>query len=152
MTYGGLFCINCQAICCWKSSRNAPTSPLFAVWAACLPGCHQYCNNSALKIVEVVLDSAVPAPNQSLMRAVVHIQSRSFECQTWEEVRGFSLATQSSPALGPDTPPAVLRKFVSLAHRIYVLAQLCISRSFQRYTLILMKACKNPIHSHLPKV
>lgn len=107
-------------------------------------------DNNALEIVEAVLDSAVPTPIRSLMRAVIHIRTRSFECQTWEEERNFSLATRSSQALGPATSPAVLRKFVGLAHKIHVLAHLCINRCFQRCMLILMKPVlyENPFSSH----
>ncbi len=106
----------------------------------------------ALEIVEALLESTVPTPIRSLMRAVVRIRTGSFECQTWEEAREFSMTGQTSPSqpLGPATSPVVLQKFVGLTHKIQVLAHSCIDRCFQRCVLISMKPepCTDPSHSH----
>ncbi|RFU29553.1 hypothetical protein B7463_g6770, partial [Scytalidium lignicola] len=110
--------------CLWNLINTSPR--LLSIFNRCAP-----------EIIEAILCSTISASTEPLMRAVIGIRSRSFECRTWTEAKNLSLATQSPTRTlrfsNPPIPAAVLRKFVLLAHNIHVLTHVCIERCLQRF-------------------
>jgi len=82
-------------------------------------------DNHAAEILDTVLTSVVPDPTHRLMRIILYIRAGEFKHRKWAD-------RETHPLPLDDLPPPLLRKGVHLAHRVHVLAHLCLERCLQR--------------------
>lgn len=102
-------------------------------------------DGNSLEIVESVCESGVPVRTWSLMRAVVHLRTGSLPGRSSHDMAEMaSSRAPPAPPLRPDTPPLLLRKLVSLSHRIHALSHSCIDLCLERCDS--MECLRHPRH------
>jgi hypothetical protein len=74
---------------------------------------------AARHVIDAVILASLPPQTQAAVRAVVRIRVSAHECHCVAHIR--ALAQETSP-LPSAAPPALLRRFVALAHEIHPLA------------------------------
>ena len=92
-------------------------------------------NTYAVEIVDAFIATTVPSSIQCLMRAVLRVQASSvLSCHyhSWEESSNIILETSNQLDPAEINNPEPLRRFLSLAHKIHVLAHTCIDHYIQR--------------------
>ena len=82
-------------------------------------------NNHAADITETVLKAATLSPIRRVMRIIIYIRAGEAKTREWDDISAHSLPLYN-------IPPPLLRKFVHLAHRVHVLAHMCLERCLQR--------------------
>ncbi|KAM7209855.1 hypothetical protein V8F06_014761, partial [Rhypophila decipiens] len=80
------------------------------------------------KTFELVLEASISYPVQHLMRMISHIHAGVFKRHRWEDLSTLRLYC-STP--GDLLTIPLLRRFLHLAHRVHVLAHLCLDRCLE---------------------
>ncbi|KAB8229454.1 uncharacterized protein BDW43DRAFT_288045 [Aspergillus alliaceus] len=88
-------------------------------------------NTRAPEIVNAVLNSTVPVQTRVHMRQVLAIRTGTYSYSSYVQARR-SRVDASQLCTKIISTPEQLRSFVKLAHKIHVLAHLCIDRCLQR--------------------
>ena len=88
---------------------------------------------AARHVTDAVISASLPPLTQAAARAVVRIRVSAHECRCVDDVRALH-HEQTPPPLPSAAAPALLRRFVALAHQIHCLTHACLESYLERCT------------------
>lgn len=109
-----------------------------------------FSDNPTMVVESILKNSAVASPTRSLMLAILHIRNKSFTYCTWDEDRQHFILPDDDLCFPPTLPPVLLRKFISLVHRIHTLAHTCLDHYLQCFNAAALETPNHTKQATLP--
>ncbi|KAL2020403.1 hypothetical protein VTK56DRAFT_8446 [Thermocarpiscus australiensis] len=89
-------------------------------------------SQAARDITDAVVSASLPLPTQAAVGAVMRIRASAHDCRSAADVSILAQEKDPRPLPSAAATPALLRRFVALAHEIHVLAHACLENYIDR--------------------